>query len=56
MEHYQNFRYFDQTGNFYYILYGLFRNFGKSKFVLRLEWTNLVDPALKYQLCGRVLL
>ena len=45
-----------KTGNFCYILYGLFQNFGKSKFVLRLKWTNLVDPALKYQLCGHVLL
>ena len=47
---------FEKVTNFHCNLNELWWNFGKSKFVLKLKWTNLVDPALKYQLCGCVLL
>ena len=47
---------FEKVTTFCCNLNWLQQNSGKSKFVLRLKWTNLVDPALKYQLCGHVLL
>ena len=50
------FRYFKHISNFHYIYMDLSEILEKNKFVLRLTQTNLVDSALRYQLCGHVLL